>query len=96
MAWSIAISRALGLHPEMKNLTVAHVVLRAVAVFLAALIMARLADKPIFSKRTAFDIILALALILASMLSLAINGSAALSGSLVAGFAVVFLHRALG
>ncbi len=94
MALLASLSYALGLHAEMKTLTVAQIVLRAVVVFSAALIMARLADKRVFSKKTPFDIILAL--ILASMLSRAINGSAALVGSLVAGFVMVLLHRLLG
>jgi uncharacterized membrane protein YcaP (DUF421 family) len=62
-------------------------------VFVAALLMLRLAHKRFFAQRNPLDALLAL--IIASTLSRAINGSAAFFPTLVAGFGLVLLHRAL-
>jgi uncharacterized membrane protein YcaP (DUF421 family) len=88
-----AINWALGIGIEPRDLTWGHVSLRGTVVFLAALIMVRLADKRFMGKKTAFDVILGF--VLASMLARAINGSAAFFPTLVCGFVLVGLHRSI-
>jgi len=82
---------ALGIGLEGKSLTYLHVSLRAIVVFVAALAMARVADKRFLGKMSAVDVILGF--ILASMLARAVNGSAAFFPTLVGGFVLVFLHK---
>lgn len=86
------VNHFLGLGLEGKDLTFLHVGLRAVVVFIAALVMARVADKRFLGKMSAVDVILGF--ILASMLARAVNGSAAFFPTLLGGFVLVFLHKA--
>lgn len=86
-----ALSSAFGIGIEPRELTWLQVSLRGALIFLAALVMVRLADKRFLSKKTAFDVILGF--VLASMLARAINGSAALLPTLAGGFVLVGLHR---
>lgn len=72
---------------------VAQVTSRAVVIFISALVMVRIAEKRFFAKKNAFDVVMAL--ILASMLSRAINGKEPLFATIIAGFALVLLHRIL-
>jgi uncharacterized membrane protein YcaP (DUF421 family) len=81
----------LGLNVDPKDLTFAQTGLRAVIVFIAALVMVRMANKRFLSKMTAFDAILGF--ILASMLARAVNGSAGFFTTLGAGFILVWMHR---
>jgi uncharacterized membrane protein YcaP (DUF421 family) len=83
----------LGLGLEPKDLGVVQVSLRAVIIFLAALLMVRTGAKRFLGRKTAFDFILIL--ILGSMLSRAVNGSAPLLATLAAGFVLVWFHRAV-
>ena len=76
------------------QLSYGQVVLRAVAVFFAALVIVRIANKRFFAKKTAFDFILGL--ILASMMARAINGTERLGPTILAGFVLALLHRGLG
>src|SRR5215204_2867517 len=85
------LNQLLGLGLEPKDLTVLHICLRGVIVFMATLVMVRLANKRFLAKMSAFDAILAL--ILASMLARAVNGSAAFIPTLAGGFALVGLHH---
>src|SRR3954463_15374514 len=85
------LNQFLGLNLEPKNLTLLHVSLRAVLVFVSALVMVRVADRRFLSKMSAVDVILGF--ILASMLARATNGSAAFFPSLVGGFVLVFFHK---
>ena len=85
---------AFGAGLDAQHLTMAQVALRAVLVFMAALVMVRMANKRFFAKKTAFDVILGL--ILASMLARAINGSEQLGPTIAGGFVLVLLHRVLG
>ncbi len=87
------LSQVLGLGMEPKHMGFLQVCLRAVIVFLTAIIMVRVADKRFMSKMTAFDAILGF--VLASALARAINGSAPLVPTLVMGFLLVMLHRVL-
>lgn len=84
----------LGLGLQPKDLTFFQTSLRAVIVFITALIMVRMASKRFLAKMTAFDAILGF--ILASMLARAVNGSAGFFPTLGAGFILVWLHRFIG
>ncbi|HEX4343677.1 MAG TPA: YetF domain-containing protein [Verrucomicrobiae bacterium] len=86
-----AINSTLGLTLEPKSLTFFQIGLRAVIVFLAALIMVRLGSKRFLANKTAFDAILAF--MLGSMLARAINGSVSFFPTLGGGFVLVALHR---
>src|SRR5438874_9749357 len=93
MGFSQTVRDMLGLGWEGKELGILQVSLRSIIVFVAALIMVRLADRRFLSKMTAFDAILGF--MLGSMLARAINGSSPLLPTLVAGFILVGLHRFL-
>jgi uncharacterized membrane protein YcaP (DUF421 family) len=86
-----SLNAVLGLNLEGKDLTCLHIALRALVVFIAALIMARVADKRFLGKMSAVDVILGF--ILASMLARAVNGSAAFFPTLLGGFILVLLHK---
>jgi uncharacterized membrane protein YcaP (DUF421 family) len=78
---------------EAKELTFNQVIVRGIVVFFATLLIARIADKRFFAKKTAFDVILGL--ILASMLARAINGTEPLFATIATGFVLAGLHRLL-
>src|SRR6059058_320716 len=88
------VRQFLGLGLEPKYLTFVQISVRGIVVFIAALIMVRLADRRFLAKLSAFDAILGL--ILASMLARAVNGSAAFFPTLGGAFILVGLHRFLG
>jgi uncharacterized membrane protein YcaP (DUF421 family) len=85
-----AMQQVLGLELEPRDLSFIQISLRAIIVFIAALAMARLANKRFLSKMSAFDAILGF--IMASMLARAVNGSAAFFPTLGAGFVLVGVH----
>jgi uncharacterized membrane protein YcaP (DUF421 family) len=91
---SSLLNEWLGLHVEPKDLTLLQIALRGVIVFIAALVMLRLADRRFLAKLSAFDAILGF--ILASVLARAINGSAAFFPTLGVSLLLVGLHRLLG
>ena len=62
-------------------------------IFVATLIMLRLADRRFLSKRSAFDAVVGF--ILASMLARAVNGSSAFFPTIGGGFVIITLHRLL-
>jgi uncharacterized membrane protein YcaP (DUF421 family) len=80
-----------GLDP--KELSIIQVTIRAIIVFVLAIVVVRCADKRFLSGKTAFDIVLGL--ILASVLARAINGSAPFLPTIVASFVLVLAHRLL-
>lgn len=88
------LQKLIGSDLQPKDLTFLQISVRGVIVFIAALIMVRLADKRFFARKAAFDVILGF--ILASMLARAVNGSAAFFSTLGVGFILVGLHRLLG
>jgi uncharacterized membrane protein YcaP (DUF421 family) len=88
-----SIQLLLGLGAEPKELTFLQVSLRGIVVFVATLIMVRLASKRSLADKTAFDT--ALMVIIASALARAVNGSAAFFPTLGGGFVLVILHRIL-
>lgn len=81
----------LGQGLEPKDLNFMQVSLRGIVVFIAAIVIVRLADKRFLSKMTALDAILGF--ILASMLARAVNGTAQLIPTIVGGFVLVLIHR---
>ncbi len=88
------VTAALGLGMEPKDLTFTNISLRALVIFVAAIVMVRTGDKRFFSRKSAFDVILGF--VLASTLARAINGSAPLFQTIGAGFVLVWTHRLLG
>jgi len=87
------INWALGIGLEAKDLTWGQVSLRGIVIFIAALVMVRVADKRFMGKKAAFDVILGF--ILASMLARGVNGSAPFFPTIVCGFVLVGLHRVM-
>lgn len=83
-----AAESVLGLGEE--DLQAGHMVVRAVVVYVAALLMVRWGEKRFMGKNTAFDVILAV--ILGSVVSRAITGSAPFFATIAAGFALIGLH----
>ena len=67
--------------------------IRAVVVFMAALVIMRIGSKRIFGKHTAFDIVLGI--IYGSVLSRAITGNSPFFPTLCAALVLVLLHRFL-
>ena len=88
------MEQLLGLHLEPKNLTLLHIALRGIIVFVVTLTMVRVADRRFLAKLSAFDVLLGF--LLASMMARAVNGSAAFFPTLGGGFVLVILHRLLG
>ncbi len=88
-----ALRTAIGDGIEPKHLGILQVCLRGVIVFSVGLVMVRLGHKRFMARLSAFDAVLGF--VLASALARAINGSAPLLPTLVMGFVLVFLHRAL-
>ena len=85
------LEKLLGVGIEPRHFNVVQVGLRALIMFIAALIIVRLGSKRFLARKTAFDFILAF--MLGSMLSRAINGSAELFPTLVGGVVLVLVHR---
>lgn len=83
----------LGLSVDPQNLALYQMALRAVIIFVAALMMLRLGHKRFFARRNAMDVLLAF--VLASTLARAVNGSAAFFPTIGVGFLLVLLHRAV-
>jgi uncharacterized membrane protein YcaP (DUF421 family) len=85
-----AIESAIGLDANSHDLTVWQMGLRAVVVYLIALVILRLGDKRFFGRSTAFDVILAV--IFGSIVSRAITGQSAFFPTLGAAIIVVLTH----
>lgn len=83
-----AVAECLGL--DAKTLRVVQMALRAVVVYVAALVMERVGEKRFLGKTTAFDVILGITL--GSVGSRAIAGSSPFIPTLVAGFVLVGLN----
>ncbi len=86
-AWQ-GIGWMLGLDED--SLNVWQMAVRAVVVYIAAVVMVRLGEKRFMGKNTAFDVILGI--ILGSVVSRAITGSAPFFPSIGAGFVLVGVH----
>lgn len=90
---SRTVQEWLGLGTQPQDLAWNHVLARATVMFVAALVMLRFGHKRFFARRNALDVLLTF--ILASTLARAINGSAPFFPTIVAGFAIILLHRLL-
>jgi uncharacterized membrane protein YcaP (DUF421 family) len=89
-----AITNALGLdRTDPHDLTSLQVSLRAIAVFVAGLVIMRLGNRRFLGKATPFDVMLAF--LLGSVLSRAISGTAAFVPTLAGCLVIVLLHRGL-
>jgi len=88
-AWEF-IEQALGLGLEGKHLTVMHMALRAVVVFILSIVMLKIGDKRFMGKSTALDVFLGI--VFGSTVSRAITGNAPFGPTLVAGLVLVLLH----
>ena len=92
LTWLVdLINSSLGLDTKSVDLSIWQMGLRAAVIYLAALIMVRLADERRFvGKYAAFDVILSI--IFGSTLSRAINGTSAFFESIFAGLVLVVMH----
>lgn len=72
------------------RLTVMNMVIRAVIVYILAVMMVRIGEKRFFGKNTAFDIILGI--MFGSVVSRAITGSTEFLPTLSAGFVLILMH----
>jgi len=84
----IALRWSLGLDEE--DLEARHMALRAVVVFIFAVVIVRLGKKRFISENTAFDVILGV--MLGSIISRAITGQSPFVPTLTAGVVLVALH----
>lgn len=87
------LSDLLGLGLTSPTLAPGQTAARAVVVFLASLVLVRIADRRFLGRSAGFDIVLAI--IFGSVMSRAINGSAPLGSTLSAGLMLALLHRLL-
>ena len=86
-----SINEALGLNAQAQQLNIWQMGLRAAIIYLAALIMVRIAgERRFIGKYATFDVILSI--IFGSTLSLAINGTSAFWETIFAGFILVAMH----
>ncbi len=85
-----AISWALGLELETRDLDVWRMSLRAVIVFIASIAMLRLGDKRLMGRSTALDVMLGI--VFGSVVSRAITGNAPFFPTLGAALVLVLLH----
>jgi uncharacterized membrane protein YcaP (DUF421 family) len=83
----------LGLEIDPRSLTFLQISLRGIIVFIATLLIVRLANKRFLAKLTGMDAIVGF--ILASMLARAVNGSASFFPTLGGGVVIVLVHRLL-
>jgi uncharacterized membrane protein YcaP (DUF421 family) len=82
----------LGPDGKATELTLLHISLRAVFIFVVGLALVRIGDRRSLSEKTAFDAIFIV--LIGSMLSRAINGTAPFFTTIVAGIVLMLIHRA--
>jgi len=75
---------------EAKDLKFWQTMIRAFIIYILGLLIIRLGKKRLFSRNTAFDVILGI--IIGSVLSRAVNGNAPFLGTLTAGLLLVMIH----
>jgi len=85
-----AVEQALGLGLDNRYLNAGHMSLRALVVFVAAVVMLRVGDKRFMGKSTALDVLLGI--VFGSIVSRAITGNAPFFPTLAAGLVLVLLH----
>jgi uncharacterized membrane protein YcaP (DUF421 family) len=82
----------LGPDGKANELTLLHISLRALFIFIIGLALVRIGDRRSLSEKTAFDAIFIV--LIGSMLSRAINGTAPFFTTIAAGFVLMLIHRA--
>lgn len=87
------IKNLLGLGVQPGELSLLQLLIRGLVVFVAAVVMVRVADKRFLGKMSGLDVILGF--ILGSALSRAINGSAPFFETIAVCFFLVFVHKFL-
>lgn len=87
------LDRALGLGLENKDINVGQMSLRAVVVFVLAIVMIRIGNKRFMGKNAALDVLLGI--VFGSMVSRAITGNAPFLPTLVASLVLVLMHWVL-
>lgn len=87
---SEGLAALLGLDLDVSDVDVGQMVLRTVFIYVASLILVRLASRRFLSQASPFDVIVAI--MLGSIMSRAINGSAPFLPTIAAGLALVALH----
>ncbi|HEX5514507.1 MAG TPA: YetF domain-containing protein [Gammaproteobacteria bacterium] len=92
MSWE-PLQAMLGLGKDVAQVGIVEMALRTVLVYVAALVLVRLASRRLLAKASAFDVIVAI--MLGSILSRAINGSAPLLPTLAAGAVLLAMQRLL-
>jgi uncharacterized membrane protein YcaP (DUF421 family) len=83
----------IGLELESKDLNAGQMSLRAVIVFIAAIVMLRIGDKRFMGKSTALDVMLGI--VFGSTVSRAITGNAPFFPTLAAALVLVLMHWVL-
>jgi len=89
---SHTIQVLLGLGSEAEDLTTAQMALRTIIIYIAALVIIRLASRRFLSKASAFDVVVGI--MLGSIMSRAINGSAAFWPTIAASAILIGMHWA--
>lgn len=84
----------LGLHVEAKDLQFSQMACRAFVVFVAAIVLSRIADRRFMGRSAGYDFMLAI--ILGSVLSRGVNGQAPFFSTLGASALLIVLHRIVG
>lgn len=82
----------LGPDGKASELTLLHISLRSLFIFVIGLALVRIGDRRSLSERTAFDAIFIV--LIGSMLSRAINGTAPFFTTVAAGIVLMVIHRA--
>jgi len=82
----------LGPDGKATELTLLHISLRALFIFVIGLALVRIGDRRSLSEKTAFDAIFIV--LIGSMLSRAINGTAPFFTTIAAGIVLMLIHRA--
>jgi uncharacterized membrane protein YcaP (DUF421 family) len=82
-----------GLHVDSHSITAVQMLTRAILIFFATLALLRLSGKHTFGGSAAFDMVVKI--MLGAVLSRAVVAASPFWGTLLAGFALVVLHRLL-
>jgi uncharacterized membrane protein YcaP (DUF421 family) len=86
-----ALTGALGIGQEVKDLAAWQLILRAIVVYGFSLLLVKAAKKRFMGKNSALDFVVVV--ILGSVISRAINGTAPFGPTLAAAIAIVVVHR---
>ena len=81
----------LGPDGKATELTLLHISIRGLLIFILGIVMVRIGDRRSLSQKTAFDAVFIV--LIGSMLSRAINGTAPFYTTIAAGFVLMITHR---